>query len=330
MSRRLNLWDFDDTLAWSKEVVDRLALQHPDVQIEKWWHDDHYSTLAALETLPVEPVWKTLGSTPGDHWILTGRNRKAVMEWVEVWKDNPDIGKYVSQINKVISTSNATTDKDDIGIKKRGVLERLVLTYDEIHVYDDRRKNLEAMASVSDQVTLHLVSRGRIVKASEDESGAGDEVYKDLQILANALTAIQGLEMVSEEKTYAELFRSTIGIIKKVQSDLIGGMSTTELMDYTLTQLKKSKITLDGDVEGIVADLDRGHQVPVVFSFKRRLKDFYGKKPRDIYRAVYTIGLSIETIFDKLQSPLICTVGKRVYSDERLPTGFEATLWRIK
>jgi len=326
MSRRLNLWDFDDTLAWSNEAVSRFMAKYPDVQKWKWWHDEKYSTEAALETLPIEPMWKVLGSTPGDHWILTGRVEKAVREWIKIWSSHPDLGRYVSQVENVISTSGNAARHIDVALKKQAEVEKLLRIYDEIHVYDDRSMNLETVSAVGPQVYPHLVDNGRILTANVNR----DAVFKDLQIIGNALTSIQGLEMVSDKGTYKELFRSTIGIIRRIQSDLVERMSTAEVLDYVTEQLGRGKIDLKANLQSLAGDLDKGHQVDVAFRFDRKLKDFYGRETKDIHRAVYSMGLNIETAFDKLQSPIVCKVGKLVYGDGRLPVGYEAVLWRME
>jgi hypothetical protein len=327
MARRLNLWDFDDTLAWSGEAVRRFMSEYPDVEKWKWWHDEEYSTMAALETLPVHEMWDLLLRTPGDHWILTGRNRRAVIEWLKIWKNHPDIGYAVAQIDEVISTSGQAAKHIDVALKKQREIERVLHVYDEIHVYDDRRMNLDSVSAVSDKVHPHLVEDGRVVTANVKRDG----VFKDLQIIGSALTAIQGMEAVSDHDTYKELFRSTMGVIKRVQSDLIEKMSTSEILDYVTVQLAKSKITLSSDAAAVAAELDKGHQVEVEFRFEKKLKDFHGNAPKDVHRAVFSLGLNIETAFDKLQSPIICKVGDRVYGENsRYPVGFKAMLWRMK
>jgi len=326
MARRLNLWDFDDTLAWSNEAVEKFKAQFPDVEQWKWWHDDDYSTQAALVTLPIEGMWEMLGKVPGDHWILTGRNKKAVVEWIKIWRNHPDLGKYVRMVDEVLSTSGEATKHIDIALKKQAELAKVLQIYDVVHVYDDRRMNLEMVSAVSNQVYPHLVENGRIVNASVNQ----DAVTRELQIISNALTSIQGLESVSDKGTYKELFRSTVGIIKKVQKDLVDTMSTEDVITYVLGTLQKGKIEVKEDPKVLSAELDRGHQVPVVFRFEGRLKDFYGHQPQEIHRAAYSIGLNIETSFDKLQSPVICKVGRLLYTEERVPVGYETLLWKVK
>ena len=138
------------------------------------------------------------------------------------------------------------------------------------------------------------------------------------------------METVSENGTYKELFRSTVGIIKRIQHDLVDKMSTQDVLEYASGVLKKSKISINANLQAVAVDLDKGHQVEVEFRFDSRLKDFYGQDARDIYRAVYSMSLSVESVFDKLQSPIICKVGEKVYGDGRLPVGFRAVLWRLK
>lgn len=326
MARRLNLWDFDDTLAWSNEAVDRLREKYPDVKKWKWWHDEEYSIQAALETLPIEGVWELMGKMPGDHWILTGRNKRSVMEWLSIWKNHPTLGQYVKLVDEVISTSGNAARHIDVAVKKQAEVSKILTVYDEVHVYDDRRMNLEMVSAVSDQVHPHLVENGRLVTANINQ----DAVTRELQIIGNALNAIQGMELVSDQSTYKELFRSTVGIIKKVQRELVDKMSTGEVLTYVVGVLDKGKIELKANAQVVAAELDRGHQVPVEFRFDSRIKDFYGKSRQDVHRAVYSIGLNIETAFDKLQSPVICKVGKLLYMDGRVPVGYEAVLWRVK
>ena len=63
-TNRLNLWDFDDTLAFSAEAVEVLKASRPDVEGWRWWHVPELSISAVMVTDAIEGMWAELVATP--------------------------------------------------------------------------------------------------------------------------------------------------------------------------------------------------------------------------------------------------------------------------
>lgn len=325
MARVLHIWDFDDTLAESAAAVDKFKRENPDVESWKWWHDPQLSTEVALETLPIEDMWEKLDRTPGEHWILSGRVRAAIMAWLEIWKEHPKLGKIIKKIDRVLSTSGAATKHIDTAIKKSRIIQRALKTYDEIHFYDDRRMNLDEVASLSNRIHPHYVLDGRITTASD--TTFDDETFL---LLSKYLQDFQNAEGLVDNKTYREVMRSTGGILRKVLKDMTSNLTTLNMLEYVSQQLAKSKIEFVTDLGFIAGELDAGKQVLVEFSFERKARDFYGHTPMEVHRAVHTLGISTELTFDRLLSPVVCKVQRKLYGEHRSPIGFEAVLWRME
>ena len=326
MARRLNVWDFDDTLAWSSEAVQRFKRKNPDVESWKWWHDPDISTEAALETLPITDMWERMDKTPGEHWVLTGRVARAVKEWMKIWRDHPEIGDTVRKIDKVISTSGPAAKHLTVAIKKRRELKKALEVYDEIHFYDDHRLNLDAVADLSPNIFPHYVQNGRVVNASKVTF---DD--KNYRLLSHAIQSVQEMEDLSDKRTFREILRSAIGVFRNIQKDMTSDMSNLDLLEYVSQQLASNKIDFKTGLSFIADELDAGRKVDVEFDLDRKQKDFYGHPIQDVKRAAHTLSLKVENAFDWLQTPIVCKVKKFTYMpDSQVPTGFEAEIWRME
>ena len=324
MTRRLNIWDFDDTLAWSHQVVERFKRQHPEVESWKWWHDDEKSLEAVLEALPIESMWEKLEQTPGEQWILTGRNLKSVKEWLRLWGDHPEIGKGVRKVENVLSTSKVTKDPIGVALRKRDQINRLLQVYDEIHVYEDSYRNIQALKDLGGNIHLHLVQNGQVKAAS-----TVDPIDKDLHLIFNAMQSLQGLQLATDTKTYQEVFREVLTILRSAQKDILKGLSTEQCLEISARFLRRNKVELMGDIPSLADELDRGYQVDTQVRFDERLSEFYRNPLRNAYRALYSLMLSVEATFDRLQMPVVCRVSKPIYERDRLPVGFEILLWKV-
>ena len=157
-TNRLNLWDFDDTLAFSGSAVEVLKSTRPDVEGWRWWHEPELSISAVMVTDAIEGMWKELVATPGEHWICTGRCGEAVLAWLDL---NRGKVEGLELVTRVISTSDKKTAHLDTAVKKAVFIQQEVQSGREVHLYDDRMMNLEHAQAVG--AVVHLVQDGRLV-----------------------------------------------------------------------------------------------------------------------------------------------------------------------
>jgi hypothetical protein len=147
---RLNLWDFDDTLAHSERAVSEL--RNATTPEWMWWHDAALSRVATSRTAPITSMWLKLLATPGKHAILTGRNGASVEAWLADHTDHPVIGEAVKAITVVISTSGANVKHIDVAVKKATIIAGFISEGHTVHLFDDRKLNLTEAAKVGAKV----------------------------------------------------------------------------------------------------------------------------------------------------------------------------------
>ena len=247
------------------------------------------------------------------------------MEWLKIWRDHPEIGRTVRKIDKVISTSGQATKHIETAIKKSRIVQHALTVYDEIHIYDDRHMNLDSMAALSPRIKPHYVQNGRILAASE--TTFDDKTY---QLLTQAQQTIQGLENISDTRTFQEVLRSTVGVFKRMQKDMVDTMSTMDILEYVSQQIARNKVSFEMPLADLAKELDSHHQVEVTFSLEDKLSDFHGHSLPKVYRAAHTLALNTEVVFDKLQTPFICRTMNLTYGEGRMPDGFVALIWKVE
>ena len=164
---RLNVWDFDDTLAESWGVVKELEKRFPEVEPRSWWHDPEISSAAAALTFPSEAAWALLRAAPGQHMILTGRVKAAVTTWLRKWSTHPDYRDAIQGFAAVESTSG----RGKTAPAKAAFLAPLCGEF-ELHVYDDLQRNLDAIKEVCPNAHVYLVRGGHIVNPARYTSRA--------------------------------------------------------------------------------------------------------------------------------------------------------------
>jgi hypothetical protein len=161
---RLNLWDFDDTLAASDDVIERLSKAHPEIAYRDWWQDPKLSTLAALETRPFPTMWATLLRTPGRHVLFSGRVPEAVEAWVEAYRDDPEIGAAVARLEGAIPVPHFRRAGERIPeVKVRLVRAMLDDGERDIHVYDDHADLPALLAAGAPEATMHRAAHGHLL-----------------------------------------------------------------------------------------------------------------------------------------------------------------------
>lgn len=160
MSRRLTIWDFDDTLALSSEAVGLLREHNPDVPDEQWWSDPNVSTMAAQQTKPNVPLWETVRDTPGDHVIVTGRHSAAVLAWLGWHADDDSIRPGLVKITDVESVLGDGWPVDGVAARKAMYVREKRKQYDEVHLFDDHPDVCRAAMMAGAQV--HQVVDGGV------------------------------------------------------------------------------------------------------------------------------------------------------------------------
>jgi hypothetical protein len=171
--KRLNLWDFDDTLAASDEAVERLSAEHPEVAYADWWRDPRVSTVAALETRPFPSMWRTLARTPGRHVLFSGRVPEAVEAWLDKYRDDPDIGSGIEVLEGAIPVPHFRKAGERIPEVKLRLIRDLVRDgEDDIHLYDDHA-DLPAMVAAAGipHLTLHPAAHGYLLNGKRRTCG---------------------------------------------------------------------------------------------------------------------------------------------------------------
>jgi len=160
---RLNLWDFDDTLVASNQVVERLARQHPEVDASAWWRDARYARVALAETKPFPTMWRLMARTPGKHVLFSGRVPAAVDEWLEAHADDPDVTPGLAVLDGSIPVPQFRQAGERIPDVKLRLIRDLVREHD-VHLYDDH-VDLPAMVAKAkiDGLTLHPVAHGHLL-----------------------------------------------------------------------------------------------------------------------------------------------------------------------
>jgi hypothetical protein len=162
---RLNLWDFDDTLAASDEVIERMSKAHPEIAYRDWWQDPRLSTVAILETKPFVSMWRTLAATPGRHVLFSGRVPDAVEAWVGAYRDDPAIGHAVERLEGAIPVPRFRRAGERIPEVKLRLIRDLVRDGEhDVHLYDD---HADLPAMVADAripgLTLHRAAHGHLL-----------------------------------------------------------------------------------------------------------------------------------------------------------------------
>tara|TARA_Y100000310_G_C20593980_1_gene769560 strand:- start:665 stop:1213 length:549 start_codon:yes stop_codon:yes gene_type:complete len=159
---RLNIVDFDDTLAWSSKAVAIMRRKHPDVQERDWWRDPNASTAAAEITKPIIGMWRMVANSPGDAIILTGRHHAPVLRWLSLHAAHPDVAPGIARITDVISTAGKGWPVEGTSARKALYTMNHCDQYDEVHIYDDHPDNLAAIQGMCPKVRLHQVIDGRL------------------------------------------------------------------------------------------------------------------------------------------------------------------------
>lgn len=169
---RLNLWDFDDTLAASDEVIERMSKAHPEIPYRDWWRDPTLSTLAALETPPLLSMWKTLAKTPGKHVIFSGRAPEAIEAWLDAYRDAPGVAPGAKKLSGLIPVPHFRRPGERIpSVKLRLIREMIRDGERDIHLYDDHRELPYMVAAVPlPGFRLHRVAHGRLLNG---QAGCG-------------------------------------------------------------------------------------------------------------------------------------------------------------
>jgi len=162
---RLNLWDFDDTLAASNEVVEVLAARFPNVPYSDWWRDTKRATQALRETKPFVSMWRTLARTPGRHVLFSGRAPAAVEAWLVMHADDPRIGPAIAKLEEAVPVPQFRRAGERIPDVKLRLIRALVADGErDVHLYDDHA-DLPAMVEEAriPGLTLHRVAHGQLV-----------------------------------------------------------------------------------------------------------------------------------------------------------------------
>lgn len=162
---RLNLWDFDDTLAQSADVIYALAREYPEVPVSAWWRDVKLSTVAALQTEPYREMWRTMARTPGRNVLFSGRVPEAVEAWIENNRTDLAVAAGLRTLLGSIPVARLRQRDEMIVAAKIRLLQRLVADGEtEIHVYDDH-PDLPVLLETArlPGVTLHRASHGRLI-----------------------------------------------------------------------------------------------------------------------------------------------------------------------
>jgi hypothetical protein len=162
---RLNLWDFDDTLAASVVAVDRMAAEYPEIPYKSWWQDPKLSTAAVLETRPFPSIWRTLRKTPGRHVLFSGRVPDALSAWLDLYSHDPIVGPGIAMIDASIPVPLYRHTGERILDVKLRLIRTLVADGErDIHLYDDHA-DLPAMVEAAriPGLTLHRVAHGRLL-----------------------------------------------------------------------------------------------------------------------------------------------------------------------
>jgi hypothetical protein len=157
----LHLWDFDDTLAASSTAVLALQSQYPQVKWSQWWHDPEWSSLAARVTQPHLAGWHTLASTPGTHWILTGRVLDALQAWfaqnrTQPWSD------ALRHVTRIVSVSGYDTT-GSAAQRKAAFVAQECGRWPHVVFYDDSPACLDLVRAACPRVETHQVIAGAIV-----------------------------------------------------------------------------------------------------------------------------------------------------------------------
>lgn len=331
MGQRLNIWDFDDTLAWSVRAVEEFKRRYPEVESFRWWHDADWSTQAVLETMPVLEMWARLNKTPGTHWVLSGRNKSAIQEWMNLWRQHPDLGPVIRKISRIHSTSGGPfRHKDTAARKKKWVQDTVVGNWAEVHVYDDNKRNLAELDELG--LITHLIRDGREVFQGDHhlwERVSSERVDKDLQVIYQSIKTLGEMEHLSEDATYSEVFRATLDTLKSLQNRILTGLSTLEVLELVVHQLAQTRISLGGDLSGIASQVEAGRHVEVEFRFDEVVEGISRSTRPEIERAVHSLGVQIEATFDRLSLPIVCAVNQRVMGGDKVTVGFLGTIWRM-
>lgn len=170
---RLNVWDFDDTLAESWPVVKALEAKFPEVEYRKWWHDPEVSSAAALATPPLPEAWRLLRSVPGTNMILTGRVGAAVKAWLRLWERDPE---YRGAIQGIVAVESTSGGPEKTAPAKAKFLAQLCGEF-ELHVYDDLQRNLDAIREVCPGAHVYLMRGGYVVNPARYTSRAYRGAY---------------------------------------------------------------------------------------------------------------------------------------------------------
>lgn len=162
---RLNLWDFDDTLAASDEVIERLSKAHPEIAYRDWWQDPELSTVAALETKPFPSMWRTLLQVPGRHVLFSGRVPEALDAWLDLYSHDPTVGPGIARFEGSIPVPKFRRPGERIPEIKLRLIRDLVRDGEsDVHLYDDHA-DLPAMVAEAriPGLTLHRAAHGTLI-----------------------------------------------------------------------------------------------------------------------------------------------------------------------
>lgn len=170
----LHLHDFDDTLARSLSAVQIMEAVAPEVPFGAWWHDPELAKSALSITQPRYHNWDRIDRASGVHLILTGRNGAAVEDWLKQHRDDPDIGRAVRKIHKVISVSPTSMPwTKGIGVTraKSMVVRDIKKVWDgPIRFYDDDPENIAEMRRSHPEVKSFLIEPARVRNPKQPES----------------------------------------------------------------------------------------------------------------------------------------------------------------
>lgn len=321
MGGRLNIWDFDNTLAWSERVADAYSLEHPNVEGWRLWHDPDLSSELVLEAMPVLDMWQRVASTPGTHWVLSGRTLDALELWMTLWQGHPQLGPLVDSIVRVASTSlNAPTP--DTHLRKVQWISQEAVGFDEVHFYDDTYRNIQAVEDALPWVNTHWVRNGRVVSAS------AQSVEQGLNQIMQSMKALQDLEGLSTSESYKTLFRDTVNTLRGAQRDLLMKQPTSELLHLISMQLDRNGMQMVGDLHKAAAKVDGGGEAYIDVRIDDKLEDVKRSPAIKATRLLHSLKVQIAATFDRLSVPMVGVVDEPIREDGLL-VGYVVKIWKI-
>lgn len=143
---RLYIYDFDDTLVNTNEVLEENGWL--DQAEELCFNDSVLGQKVADLSKPYEKIWKQVEGTAklGTNMILSGRNAMQIAYWL---KEN-DKG-HLFKVLVGLGT------RENVAEEKKKMLKKCVdEEYDEIFFYDDKMENIQVARSVPGINAIHV------------------------------------------------------------------------------------------------------------------------------------------------------------------------------